>query len=116
MVSVSTSSRVKRIADSRLLAASLHRSTARNHDHQLGAEIGEDVGAGLAETIAVSEQHDHRGDAPGHAEHGERGAAAIVPHGAVSFASKSREHHVYIHFYSCRSASTGCSIAALRAG
>ena len=68
--------------DSRLLAARLHGSPARNHDHQLGAEIGKDVGAGLAEAIAVGQQHDHRGDAPGHAEHGERSAAAVVPHRA----------------------------------
>ena len=93
-----------------------------HYDHKLGAEVGEDIGAGLAEPVAISEQHDHRGDAPRHAQHGERGAAAVVSHGAVGFAVELAESSVIIivfitlPLHSCRSASTGCSIAALRAG
>ena len=92
VVSVSTSSRVKRTSTARLLTTGLHGSAARNHDDQLGAEVGEDIGAGLAKTIAISQQHDHGGDAPGHAQHGERSAAAVVPHGAVGFAEQITEH------------------------
>ena len=67
------------------LAPGLHGSFTRNHDDELSPEIRKDVGAGLAETIAVGEQHDDRGDAPSHAQHGERGSAAIVAHGRIGF-------------------------------
>ena len=76
----------------RFLSAGLHGSAARNHDDELGAEIGEDVGAGLTKTIAIGEQHDHRGDAPGHAQHGQCRAAAVVTHGAVSFTEQITKH------------------------
>ena len=32
-----------------------------------------------------AEQDDYGGNSPGHAEHGQRGAAAVVLHGAVGF-------------------------------
>src|ERR1019366_299579 len=67
--------------DSRLLPTGLHGSTARHYDDELGAKIGKNVGAGPAKTIAISKQHDHGGNAPSHAQHGECCAAAIVPHG-----------------------------------
>ena len=77
---------------SRLLTTRLQGSTPRSHDDQLGAEVSKDIGAGPAKTIAVSQQHHHGGDAPGHAQHGEGGAAAIVPHGAVGFSEQITEH------------------------
>src|SRR5207248_2103326 len=95
-----------------LLAASLHRGTSGNHDHQLSSEIGEDVGAGLAEPVTISQQHDNGSDAPRHTKYGQGGAAPVVPHGIVSFLEQIPNHR----HYSCRSASTGSSIAALRAG
>ena len=82
--------------DPGFLPARLHGSAARNHDHQLGAEIGEDIGAGLAKAIAISQQHDDRGDAPRHAQHGERSAAPVVPHGAVGFVEQITEHIVLL--------------------
>ena len=75
-----------------LLSAGLHGSAARDYDDELGPEIGEDVGAGPAKAIPIREQHDDGGDAPRHAQHGERGAAAIVPHGAVGFLEQIMKH------------------------
>src|SRR5579863_100258 len=77
---------------SRFLTAGLHGSAARNHDDQLRTEIGKDVRTSLAKTISISEQHDHGGDAPSHAQHSERSAAAIVPHGAVGFLEQITKH------------------------
>src|SRR5678815_1905646 len=99
-----------------LLAASLHGGTARNHYHQLGAEVGEDVGACPTEAVAVSKQQDDCGYAPSHAEHGESGAPTVVLHSAIGLSEQIPEHRLSPKFYSCRSASTGCSMAALRAG
>ena len=90
--SASTSSCVKRMLHSRLLATGLHGSRARHHDDELGAEVGEDVGAGPAETVAIGQQHDDRGNAPGHAQHGERGAAPIVAHGSIGFLKQITKH------------------------
>src|SRR4029077_4956703 len=69
-------------------------STPRHHNDQLGAEISKDVGAGPAKAVTISEQHDHRGNAPGHSQHGECGAAAIGAHGAVRFLEQIVEHFV----------------------
>src|SRR4029077_9734817 len=81
----------------------------------------ENIGAGLAEPVAVGQQHHNRGDTPSHAEHGERGAATVVPHSAVGFVEQITQHRLNPGLkleaaYSCRRASTGCSRAALRAG
>ncbi len=76
----------------RLLSTCLGGGAIGHDDHQLGAEVGEDVGAGLAKTVAPGQQHDHGGDAPGHAEHGKRGAAAIVPHGVIGFLKQIAKH------------------------
>ncbi len=69
-----------------LLTARLHGGAARDENHQLGAEVGEDGLAGFSKAVAVGQQHHDRGNAPGHAQHGESSAAAVVPHGTVSFA------------------------------
>ncbi len=69
----------------RFLTTRLHRSAARNDDDELRAKIRKNVGARLAKTVAISKQHDHRGDAPSHAQHGQGCATAIVTHGSVGF-------------------------------
>src|SRR5208337_735578 len=98
----------------------LHGTAPWSQDHQLGAEVGENIGAGLAEAVAVGKQQDNRGYAPGHAEHGQSGAAAAIPHGSVGFGQQITQHRFnpgqIRGDYSCRSASTGGSMAALRAG
>ena len=73
-------------------AAGLHGSGAGNHDDHLGAEVGKDIGAGLTEAVAVGEQHHYRGDAPGHAEHGQRAAAAVVTHRLIGFLEQVVKH------------------------
>jgi hypothetical protein len=66
---------------------------AGNHDEKLGSEIGKDVGEGAAEAVAVGEKHDDGGDAPGHAQHGEGGAAPVVAHGIVGLLEQVADHH-----------------------
>ena len=75
-----------------LLATGLHGRAAGDHDHEFGAKIPEDIGDGDAETIAVGEQHDDGGDAPGHAQHGERGTAPVVAHRVVGFVEQVADH------------------------
>ena len=80
----------------RLLAARLHRGAAGDHDDQLGPEVSENVGASAAEAIPVSQQHDDGGDTPGHAQHGERGAAPVVAHGVVGFLEQVAHHRAFV--------------------
>ncbi len=75
-----------------LLSTRLHGTAARNQNHQLGAEVGEDVGARLAKTVAVGQEHDDRGNAPRHAQHGQCRASAIVPHSSVGFLKQVAKH------------------------
>src|SRR5204862_715394 len=49
-----------------LLATSLHGDAARNHDHLLGAEVGEDRVGGPAEAVAISQQQHDGGYTPSH--------------------------------------------------
>src|SRR5208337_580133 len=77
-----------------LLAAGLHGGAAGNHDDQFGAKILEDIGDGLAEAIAVGEKHDHGGDAPGHAQHGEGSAAPVMAHGVVGLVEQVADHRI----------------------
>jgi len=93
------------------LSAGLHGSAVGDYDHQLAAEIGKNVRAGLAKAISVGEQHDYGRNAPRHTEHGKCRTPAIVAHGCVGFLEQIAKH-----VYSCLSASTGCSKAAFRAG
>src|SRR5260221_11214421 len=59
-------------------AASLQGSASRKNSHHLHAEVGEDSCDGAAETCAVRQQNYHRSDAPGHAQHRQRGTTAVV--------------------------------------
>ncbi len=75
-----------------LLATGLHGGAARDDDKKLGPEVGKDVGAGAAEAIAVGEEHDNRGDPPGHAQHSERGTPPVMTHGVVGFLEQVLNH------------------------
>src|SRR5207248_619262 len=72
---------------------------------------------GAAETVAVGEEHDDRDDSPGDAEHRQRCTEPVVIEPERRFAHDLAqglgEAHVHI---SKRSASTGGSSAARRAG
>src|ERR1039458_1475651 len=93
------------------LPAGLLRSAPGKDTDNARAPVGENGFDGAAESCAVGQQQNHRRNAPCHSKHGQRGAAPIVAHGAVSL-----RHQIFDHGYSCLSASTGCSSAALRAG
>src|SRR5882762_6807021 len=70
---------------SSFLTASLHGSSTWHHNDKFGPKIRKDGSAGLAKTVAISKQHDDRGDPPGHAKHSQRRAAPIVTHRRVRF-------------------------------
>ncbi len=65
------------------LSAGLLRGAAGKDADDARAPVGEDDFDGAAKSGAVGQQEDHGGDAPGHAQHGERGAAAVVAHRCV---------------------------------
>src|SRR5438874_9654523 len=94
-----------------LVSASLLRSAPRENPDGSGAEAFKNGLDGAGKAFAISKRKNHRGNAPGHAEHGEHGLAHVVPHGGISLFEK-----IAFHAYSLRSASTGCKSAALRAG
>src|SRR5271166_6184289 len=94
-----------------LLSPGLLRRASGKDAYGAGAPVGEDGLNSAAESRSISQQKYNGRNAPGHAEHGERSAAAIMAHRAVGL----RKQILY-HGYSCLSASTGCSRDALRAG
>ena len=59
-------------------AAGLERGPAGKDAHHLHAKVGEDSGDRAAKTGAVGQENDDRRDTPGHAQHSECGAAAVV--------------------------------------
>src|SRR5271169_2821651 len=132
-----------------LVAASLLRGAAGEDAHGGGAEAFENILDGAPEAVAIGEQQNDSGNAPGHARHGEQSPAQVVAHGGNGLAQKvtvsdqnrsaqngsrarpvagagiwtASEHfgvrHLVwqmFHVYSLRSASTGSSAAARRAG
>ena len=109
--SSSMSSLVKRIWTPALLPPACCEVRPGKTPTAVAPKLSKDVLDGTAETIAVGQQQHDRRDAPGHAQHGEQRLAQIVPHGAVGLLEQ-----IAVHVYSLRSASTGCSSAALRAG
>ena len=48
-------------------------------------KFASDVLDGVAKSVAVGKKHDHGGDAPSHAQHGERGAAPVMAHRVIGF-------------------------------
>ena len=66
--------------DSGFVAAGLFAGFAGEEADGVGAPLGKDGVDGVAETGAVGQEQHDRGDAPGHADGGDGGAAAIVEH------------------------------------
>src|SRR5262245_9347672 len=73
-------------------AASLERRASRKDAHHLHAKVREDSGNGTTEAGAVGEEDDDCRDAPRHAEHGERGLAAIVLQRLVGLSEEIVDH------------------------
>src|ERR1019366_1456593 len=89
-----------------LLPAGLLGSAPRKDADNAGSPVGEYGLDGAAESCAVGQQQNHRRNAQSHSQHGQRGAAPIVAHGAVGLCQQVLDHD-----YSCLSASTGCNSA-----
>ena len=63
-----------------LVSAGLLAGAAGKDADHVGAPLGKDILDGAAESSAVGQQNYDGGDAPGHADHGDGGAAAVVEH------------------------------------
>src|SRR5260370_2464643 len=63
-----------------LHAAGLQGAASGKNGHHLQAEIAEDVVDGASKACSISQQDDHRSDAPGHAQHGDSRPPAVVAH------------------------------------
>src|SRR5260370_20972888 len=95
-----------------LHAAGLQGAASGENAHHLQAKIAEDVVDGASKACSIRQQDDHGSDAPSHAQHGERRPPAVVAHRGIGWSEQIVDHLPY----SFLSASTGASIAALRAG
>src|SRR5438132_10205044 len=93
-----------------LVSASLLRSAPRENPDGSGAEAFKNGLDGAGKAFAISKQKNHRGNAPGHAEHGENGLAQSVPHRTLRLFEK-----IPFHAYSLRRAATGSNSAAWHA-
>ena len=102
-------------------ASGLQGSAPGKDGDQVASKSAEGDHQSVLKAGAVSQQQNHRGNAPGHAQHGEQRAAAVVFQRVESLCAQIAQHS-YSELtsleivYSCRSASTGGSSAALRAG
>src|SRR5580693_8021188 len=74
-------------------ASGLQGGAAGEGADDVGAPGAEDGSDGVLEAGAEGQQDNDGGDPPGHAEHGERGAAAVVLHGAESFFQQVTGHN-----------------------
>src|SRR5438034_290137 len=74
----------------------MHGGLTRYNYDQLGAEVGKDVRAGLAESGAVSKQHDNSGYTPPHAQHGQSSAAAVMTHCRAGFLQQIAKHELFL--------------------
>jgi hypothetical protein len=63
-----------------LVTARLFARAARKDADGVGAPLGKNGLEGAAHACAVGQQQHHRGDAPGHADHGDGRAAAVEEH------------------------------------
>ncbi len=66
--------------DTGFVAAGLLRGAAGKEADGIGAPLGKDGLKGVGEAVSVSKKKDDGGNAPGHADHGDGGAAAVVEH------------------------------------
>ncbi len=73
-------------------ASGLEFGAAGEDENQVGAEGTEGGPESTLEASTVGEKQDHRGDTPGHAEHGEERAAAIVAQGGVGLVGEVGDH------------------------
>src|SRR6266576_40117 len=94
-----------------LVAASLLRSATGKHANGGGPEALEDDLDCLAESVAIREEQHNGCDPPSHSGHGQQSASEVVAHGGIGLFEE-----IAMHSYSLRSASTGSSSAARRAG
>src|ERR1039457_1115019 len=76
----------------RLIATGLLTGSAAPEDDRVGSELGEDGLDGVTETGAIGDQQHDGGDAPGHADHGDGGAAAVVDHRLPGLSEDVLEH------------------------
>ncbi len=79
--------------DAGFVAAGLLRGLAGEEADGVGAPLGEDGLEGVGEASAVGEQKDDGGDAPGHADHGDGGAAAVEEHCLPGLGENVFEHN-----------------------
>ena len=75
-----------------LAAPGLLRGAAGKDAHGGGAKALEDGLDGFAEAVPIGQKKNDGGDAPGHARHGEQGAAQVMAHGAVGLLEQVAVH------------------------
>jgi len=76
----------------RLVASGLFAGASGKEADGVGAPLGKDGLNGMAEAGAIGQQQHHRGNTPGHANHGDGGAATVVEHRLPSLAEYVFEH------------------------
>ncbi len=75
-----------------LVSAGLLAGGSREDADGLGAPLREDGLDGAAEAVAIGQQQHYGGDAPGHADHGNGGAATVVEHRLPGLSEDVLEH------------------------
>jgi hypothetical protein len=75
-----------------LLAPGLLAGRSREHSDEVGAELGKNRFDGPAKAGPIGHQQHHRSNAPGHANHGDERAPAVVEHGLVCLGEQVAEH------------------------
>ena len=78
--------------DAGFIAAGLLAGFAGENADGVGAPLGKDGFNGVGEAVAIGEEQHDGGDAPGHADGGDGGAAAIEEHRLPSLAENVFEH------------------------
>ena len=102
--------------DAGFVAAGLLAGAAGKDADGVGAPLGKDRLDGVAEAVAVGEQQHDRGDAPGHADHGDGGAAAVEEHRLPGLGENVFEHE-FFHLANLAVATSPVTLcAALRRG
>ncbi len=84
--------------DAGFFSAGLFAGAAGKDADDVGAPLREDGLDGAAEAGSVSQQEDHGGNTPGHADHGDGGAAAVVDHRLPGLAENVFQHGNLVSF------------------
>ena len=79
--------------DACFIAAGLLAGFAGENADGVGAPLGKDGFDGVGKAVAIGEEQHDGGDAPGHADRGDGGAAAIVEHRFPGLAENVFEHN-----------------------